>query len=63
MTSGPRTGPLLRGSSVYHPVVVVRDPFSTHLMVTRRAAGVTKPVLQLSVVVAPLTLSGPVLYP
>jgi hypothetical protein len=32
------------GSSVYHPVVVALDPRSTHPMVTRRAAGVTKPV-------------------
>jgi hypothetical protein len=38
-TSGPRVG-----SSVYHPVVVTCDPLSTHPMVTRRVAGVTKPV-------------------
>jgi hypothetical protein len=45
-------------SSVYHPIVVARDPRSTHPMVTRRAVGVTKPVdrLQLSTAAAPPTL-------
>jgi hypothetical protein len=54
MTSGSRVG-----SSVYHPVVVARDPRSTHPMVTRHAVEVTKPMdrLQLSAAVAPLTLS------
>jgi hypothetical protein len=53
MTSGSHVG-----SSVYHPVTVARDPHSTHPMVTRRAARVTKPVdrLQLSAVAAPPTL-------
>jgi hypothetical protein len=47
------------GSSVYHPVAMAHDPRSTHPMIIRRAAGVTKPVdrLQLSAVVAPPTLS------
>jgi hypothetical protein len=47
------------GSSVYHPVIVAHDPHSTHPMLTRRAARVTKLVdhLQLSTVVAPPTLS------
>jgi hypothetical protein len=54
MTSGSCVG-----SSVYHPVAVARGPLSTHLMVTRRAAGVTKPVdrLQLSAAAVPPTLS------
>jgi hypothetical protein len=53
-TSSPRVRP-----SVYHPAAVVRDPRSTHPMVTRRAAGVTKPVdrLQLSAAATPQTLS------
>jgi hypothetical protein len=53
-TSSPRVRP-----SVYHPVAIVRDPRSTHPMVTRRAAGVTKPVdrLQLSAAATPQTLS------
>jgi hypothetical protein len=47
------------GSSVYHPVAVARDPRSTHPMVTRRVAGVTKPIdrLQHSVATTPSTLS------
>jgi hypothetical protein len=47
------------GSSVYHLVVVARDPRSTHPMVTRRAAGVTKPIdhLQLFAAAVPPTLS------
>jgi hypothetical protein len=38
---------------------MARDPRITHLMVTRRAAGLSKPVdhLQLSAVTAPPTLS------
>jgi hypothetical protein len=38
---------------------MARDPRTTHPMVTRRAAGVTKPMdrLQLSATAAPLTLS------
>jgi hypothetical protein len=52
-TSGSRVGSL-----VYHPIAIARDPRSTHSMVIRRAAGVTKPVdhLQLSAAAAPLTL-------
>jgi hypothetical protein len=55
----PAPEPSRAGSSVYHPVVVARDPRSTHLIVTHRAAGVTKHVdrLQLSAVVAPPSLS------
>jgi hypothetical protein len=46
-------------SSVHHPISMARDPRTTHPMVTRRAAGVTKPMdrLQLSATAAPLTLS------
>jgi hypothetical protein len=53
MTSGPRAGALRR------QVIVACDPYSTHPMVTRRAAGVTKLVdrLHLSVDAAPSTLS------
>jgi hypothetical protein len=41
-------------SSVYHRVAVAHDPHSTHPMVTRHAAGVTKSMdrLQLSVAAA-----------
>jgi hypothetical protein len=55
----PASEPSRVGSSVYHPIAVARDPRSTHSMVTRRAAGVTKPMdrLQLSVAAAPSTLS------
>jgi hypothetical protein len=54
MTSSPRAG-----SSVYHLVTVTHDPRSTHPMVTRRAAEVTKPVdrLQLCAAATPPTLS------
>jgi hypothetical protein len=54
VTSGPRVRSL-----VYHPVVVACDPRSTHPMVTRRVAQVTKLVdrLQLSTIIAPPTLS------
>jgi hypothetical protein len=54
MTSSSRAG-----LSVYHPVIVAHDPHNTHPMVTRHAAGVTKPVdhLQLSTTAALLTLS------
>jgi hypothetical protein len=47
------------GSSVYHPIVVARDPRSTHPMVTRRVARFTKLMdrLQLSAADATLTLS------
>jgi hypothetical protein len=47
-------------SSVYHPVVLARDPRSTHPMVTRRVVGITKPMdhLQLfATTSAPPTLS------
>jgi hypothetical protein len=40
----PAPEPSRAGSSVYHPVTVARDPRGTHLMVSRRAVGVTKPV-------------------
>jgi hypothetical protein len=58
-TSDPAPQPSRTGSSVYHVVTMARDPRSTHPMVTRRAAGVTKPVdrLQLSIVATPPILS------
>jgi hypothetical protein len=55
----PALEPSCAGQSVYHLISVASDPRSTHPMVTRRVAGVTKPVdcLQLSTVAAPPTLS------
>ena len=40
---GPAT-PLAPESSVYHPIAIHRDPGHIHLMVTRRAAGVLRPI-------------------
>jgi hypothetical protein len=59
-TSSPAPKPSRVESAIYHPVVVARDPRSTHPMVTRHAAGVTKLVdrLQLSATAAPPTLSS-----
>jgi hypothetical protein len=55
----PALEPSCAGQSVYHLISFASDPRSTHPMVTRRVAGVTKPVdcLQLSTVAAPPTLS------
>jgi hypothetical protein len=58
--SVPRVASTSRvGSSVYHPIIVARDPRSTHPMVTRHVAGVTKHVdhPQLFTVATPPTLS------
>jgi hypothetical protein len=43
---GPTTPPVPE-SSVYHPVAIHRDPGHIHPMVTRRAAGVLRPVNRL----------------
>jgi hypothetical protein len=55
----PAPEPSRAGSSVYHPIAMARYPGSTHVMVTRRAVGVTKSEdrLQLSVATAPSPLS------
>jgi hypothetical protein len=39
----PAPKPSRARSLVYHPIVVARDPHSTHLMVTRHAAGSPSP--------------------
>jgi hypothetical protein len=50
--------PVASEPSVYHPVTIHRDPGHTHPMVTRRAAGVLRPVDQL-ILVADTTATPP----
>jgi hypothetical protein len=59
MTTGPHARALSRWVVGLPPIAMARDPRITHLMVTRRATGLSKPVdrLQLSAVAAPPTLS------